>query len=150
VTLSFLLSTASVRSPLVPSKACRSHEFQGCIADPPSPQEVINFSNTVGQADYEPLLRDVVCPAHALAYGSTCPSALQAYKRLLWHEYSVQLLISPDRLVLHDITDATSANGSALCLHVRRMLGPSAVADAMKCPRRGFEAFSVLNANSAL
>lgn len=86
-------------------KSCKSQTFYGCPA-------------RVEQVDSNPLLLRVdACPANILAFGNTCPSDIQALKRLHTHNFMVTVLTLKPFLVVEDVTRAN--NTYQLCKNLK-------------------------------
>lgn len=60
------------------------------------------------------------CPANLLAFGNTCPSNLQALKKLFLHNFMVEVLTPKAVLVKEDITAANSTY--QLCVDLGKAL----------------------------
>ena len=115
------------------TKSCRSKIFQGCPSKP-----AITLSRPLsssGSATYNPsdaprFLIAEACPANILTFGHTCPSSVQALKRLLLNELMVRVIVSPDFLVKTDVTSAKTTQPTCLDLQkavLRRSRGTSRV-----------------------
>lgn len=92
-------------------KSCKSKVFRGC----PAP------TYTVASGSSDPHLLDAtVCPAGTLAFGVTCPSALQATKRYILHALFVRLVVPPQALMYENV--AAADDTKALCDGVKARL----------------------------
>jgi hypothetical protein len=89
-------------------KSCKSQTFHGCPA-------------RVEQVEQNPLLLRVdACPANILAFGNTCPSDIQALKRVHTHNFMVTVLTLKPFLVVEDITRAN--NTYHLCKNLKKSI----------------------------
>jgi len=61
------------------------------------------------------------CPSQLLAFGVTCPSALQATKRYLMHNLMVSFITPPSNLIVLDVT-VTAHDSMGFCLVLQRQL----------------------------
>ena len=110
-------------------KSCKSVTFQGCPG---------RTNNIPGSS----MLMVDACPANLLAFGNTCPSDIQALKRMHVHNFMTMIMTPKPFLVSEDVTVANSTFHMCvtlkLALQKRRMyiMGTKAMERKRRLNRR--------------